>query len=456
MARRTRVLEPALVAKYDTRVPRYTSYPTAPHFHAGIGAEAYLDWLSQVPAEAGLSLYLHIPFCDSLCWFCGCHTKVVRRYHPVELYLEALRREIDVVAEALHGRGIVHHTQWGGGTPTILEADDLEALARYLKDRFRFAPEAEFAVEIDPREMTADRAAALARGGVNRASLGVQDVNPDTQRAINRWQPVEVTQQVVDWLREAGIEALNIDLMYGLPHQTTARVVATVEATLALEPRRIALFGYAHVPWMKRHQRLIDEAQLADASQRLEQLTAAGERLEQAGYVAIGLDHFARPDDTLALALGEGRLHRNFQGYTTDPATTLLGFGASAIGGLAQGYVQNEVDINAYREAARSGVLPVVRGIEISDEDRLRRAIIERLMCDMGVDLEAVCARFGQSAERFAPELARLEAMARDGIVSIEGARVTLPAHARPLLRTVCAVFDQYLEASETRHARAV
>ena len=456
MASQASHLEQALVAKYDGRVPRYTSYPTAPHFHAGVGAEAYLGWLGEVPADAGLSLYLHIPFCDSLCWFCGCHTKVVRRYHPLELYLEALMREIDVVAEALQGRGTVHHCQWGGGTPTMLGAEDLERLARHLKRRFAFSPEAEFAVEIDPREMTPDRAAALARGGVNRASLGVQDVTPETQRAINRWQPVEVTRQVVDWLRQAGITALNIDLMYGLPLQTTARVVATVEATLALEPRRIALFGYAHVPWIKRHQRLIDEAQLPGAEERLEQLTAAGQRLEQAGYVAIGLDHFAQADDTLALALGKGRLHRNFQGYTTDSATTLLGFGASAIGDLPQGYVQNEVDIKAYREAARGGALPVVRGIEVSDEDRLRRAVIERLMCEMRVDLEAVCATFGQRPERFARELARLEAMARDGIVVIEAYRVEVPAHARPLLRTVCAVFDQYLEASETRHARAV
>jgi oxygen-independent coproporphyrinogen-3 oxidase len=449
-------LNHSLIAKYDVRVPRYTSYPTAPHFHDGIRSATYRRWLGELPADASLSLYLHIPFCDSLCWFCGCHMKVVNRYGPITRYLEALTREIGTVAEALSGRGSVGHIQWGGGTPTILEPGDIDGLAGQLQECFDFSPALEFAVEIDPREMTLERVEAMARGGVNRASLGVQDVNADIQRAINRIQPFDVTREVADWLREAGIEALNLDLMYGLPLQTTDRVLTTVKAALSLGPQRIALFGYAHVPWMKRHQRLIDESTLPGPKERLEQLTAATAFLQSEGYVAVGLDHFAREDDALAQAYLKGRLHRNFQGYTVDAAATLLGFGASAIGNLPQGYVQNEVDITAYREAALAGSLPVVRGIAVDKEDRLRRAIIERLMCDMEVDLDAMSREFGESPEQFAAELEALIPMVADGIAAVDGYVVRVPLEARPLLRTVCAVFDQYLVPTETRHAHAV
>ncbi|MDH3769984.1 MAG: oxygen-independent coproporphyrinogen III oxidase, partial [Nitrospirota bacterium] len=380
-----------LLAKYGGPVPRYTSYPTAPHFHPGIDAAAYRRWLGDLPDDAPLSLYLHIPFCHSLCWYCGCHTTVARRHQPVTEYLDLLRREIELVADAARAGHRVSHLHLGGGTPTMLRPDELMRLRETLEEAFDFDADADCAVEIDPRGLERATIDALAAIGINRASIGVQDVTPEVQRAVNRWQPIEVTTQVVGWLRSAGIVAINLDLMYGLPRQTEAHLGATIDAVLDLAPQRIALFGYAHVPWMKRHQRLIDSDTLPGPAERTAQFELATTRLVEAGYVAIGLDHFARADDALVKARQVGGLRRNFQGYTTDAAPALLGFGASAIGSLPQGYVQNAVPLPAYREALRDGRLPAVRGIAIDDEDRIRRAIIERLMCEFRVDLGVIC-----------------------------------------------------------------
>jgi len=443
-------------AAFEQRVPRYTSYPTAPQFHAGIGGEAYGRWLTALPAALPASLYLHIPFCDSLCWFCGCHTKIVRRYEPIADYLGTLLAELDLVAGTIGRRQPVAHIHWGGGTPTILTADDVLRLAERLNERFDLLPDAEFAVEIDPRELPAATVTALGRAGVNRASLGVQDVNPDVQAAVNRIQPIEVTRLAVDRLREAGVTAINVDLMYGLPHQTEAHIQATIDAVLTLEPDRLSLFGYAHLPGFKTHQKMIDTAALPGAEARWRQAAAAAARLQAEGYVWIGLDHFARPDDPLAIALKSGHLRRNFQGYTTDRAEALLGFGASAIGALPQGYVQNAVPFHAYREAIAGGRLAVARGIALDDEDRLRRHVIERLMCDLAVDLAAACRRYGRSAGHFGPELARLADLARDGIVEITATTVRIPEAARPLMRLPAAVFDAYLPTSSAAHAQAV
>jgi oxygen-independent coproporphyrinogen-3 oxidase len=323
-----------LLTKYARQVPRYTSYPTALQFDQDVDGGVYRGWLGAIPPEVPLSLYFHIPFCASMCWFCGCHARVVNAYRPIAGYLEAVMRELDSVADLLEGERHAAHVHWGGGTPTILSADDIETLAGRVKQRFAFSEETDFAVEIYPRTLTADVAGALARAGVNRASLGVQDLNDDVQRAVNRVQPVDMIRRAVDWLRDAGIQAINIDLMYGLPLQTVEGVRRTAETVLDLASDRIALFGYAHVPWMKRHQRLIDEATLPDLGAGHAQYEAVATRLAEAGYVSIGLDYFARPGDDLATAAAEGRLHRNFQGYTADDAPVLLGFGASAIGFL--------------------------------------------------------------------------------------------------------------------------
>lgn len=445
-----------LLAKYSRPVPRYTSYPTAPQFHAGVDAATYRSWLAALPAGEPLSLYVHIPFCDSLCWFCGCSTRIVKRYSPLAAYLAPLKREIDMAAEALGSRRPVMHMHWGGGTPNMIAPSDIEALVGHISERFDFREDMEFAVEIDPRTLTGETVDALAAVGVTRASLGVQDLNAEVQKAVNRIQPFEVTERAVNWLRAAGIEAINIDLMYGLPMQTVAGVEATVDGVLKLAPDRLALFGYAHVPWMKRHQGLIDESTLPDATERMAQCEATTARLEAAGYRAIGLDHFARPEDPLARAAAEGRLRRNFQGYTVDAAPALIGFGATAIGALPQGYVQNAAPVHAWRDAIEGGEFAIVRGLALNDDDRLRRAVIERLMCDLEVDLDAVCHAHGLQSSVLAPEIASLMPMVSDGLVSIDGTRVKVPTTARPLLRAVATAFDHYLASGPGRHSQAV
>jgi len=445
-----------LLEQPDLRVPRYTSYPTAPHFHDGVTAATYGDWLQNLVDDEPLSLYLHIPFCHEMCWYCGCHTKATRRYAPISDYVGALRAEIALVADTIGSRQAVSHVHWGGGTPTILSADDLTAVMTGLRDRFAFTDGAEIAIEIDPRGLTRETVDALAAAGVTRASLGVQDCNTHVQKAINRIQPFEQTAEAVAALRAAGIDRINIDLMYGLPYQTVADVRRTVDAVLPLAPDRLAVFGYAHVPWMKSHQKMIDEAALPNAGERLQQSEAIAQALVTHGYSPIGLDHFARADDPLSVALRTGRLRRNFQGYTTDMADTLLGFGASAIGSLPQGYVQNSPDFGGYARKIRNGQLATVRGVALSDDDRLRRAVIERLMCDMTVDLDAASAGFAPGIADFAGELEVLQDFADDGLVQLDGATVTITEGGQPWLRVICAVFDRYLQQGQARHSAAV
>ena len=445
-----------LLERYDRRVPRYTSYPTAPHFHPGIDATVYERWLAAVEPDAPLSLYFHIPFCREMCWYCGCHTKNVRRYEPVGDYAAAMADEIALIAGLLQARPPVTHLHWGGGTPTILSADDLERLMGRIRDRFNVMPGAEIAVEIDPRTMTWDRARALARAGVNRASLGVQDFNEHVQKAINRIQPFEMTAQVVQWLRDAGIDAISFDLIYGLPGQGLDDVRRTVDLAANLRPDRMAVFGYAHVPWMKTHQKMIPDDSLPDPWLRFEQAEGAAARLAERGYRRIGLDHFALEADPMTRALDQGRLRRNFQGYTTDEARRLIGFGASSIGALPQGYVQNAPPLRAWAEAIRNGRPPVTKGFALSDEDRLRRNVIERLMCDLSVDLSAEAARYGKVANHFADEIGMLEPMIADGIAIVNGGQITIPEAGRPLIRTVCALFDTYLDGGAGRHSQAV
>jgi oxygen-independent coproporphyrinogen-3 oxidase len=445
-----------LLSRYDQRVPRYTSYPTAPQFHAGVQEAAYRRWLAELDAAEPLSVYVHVPFCDSLCWFCGCHTKIVRRHAPVAAYLDVLLREIELVAGALPGRLPVCHLHLGGGTPTMLASADMERLFGTLRRFFAFQDDADIAVEIDPRAVPHGTLATLGRIGVNRASLGVQDLNPRVQKAVNRVQSLAETREVTNALRRAGIKSLNIDLMYGLPHQTVAGIRSTIDAVLGLAPDRLCLFGYAHVPWMKRHQKLIDEAALPGTEERFAQYRTAAERLQAAGYVWIGLDHFARPDDPLAVALSTRRLHRNFQGYTTDGAHARLGFGPSAIGALPQGFVQNAVAMSAYWAAVDGGHLPVQRGLVLSDDDRLQGAVIEQLMCYLEVDLAAISRRFGRAPDAFGDALDGLADPIADRLVTVRDGVLRVTPRGRPFVRTVCAQFDTYLAPDAQRHARAV
>ncbi|HEY1720240.1 MAG TPA: oxygen-independent coproporphyrinogen III oxidase [Magnetospirillaceae bacterium] len=445
-----------LAAKYDLRVPRYTSYPTAPHFGPSVGAAAYGKWLGELPTDMPLSLYLHIAYCAEMCWFCACNLKITKKYEPVTDYMDCLWREIELVAERLPTTMTARHVHFGGGTPTILTPEDFTATVDRLRKSFAFARDAEIAVELDPRTTDREYVRAMVACGVTRASMGVQDFNAKVQEAINRIQPYDITARVFDWLREDGVTEINMDLIYGLPYQTVDTVVETIDQAIGLAPRRIALFGYAHVPWMKKHQTLIPEAALPDMTQRWQQYDAAAARLAESGYVAVGLDHFARKDDEIAKALTEGRLHRNFQGYTTDAAPALIGLGASGIGSLPQGYIVNDGDIRAYKQIIRQNSLATARGIALSDDDRLRRTVIERLMCDLRIDLDAMGETMGFDPAQFDGDIAALADMEADGLLTRAGRKIAMTDEGRPLVRAACARFDRYLKAGETRHSKAV
>lgn len=441
----------------NDRVPRYTSYPTAPHFGPQVDARTYARWLAAVPADAPVSLYVHIPWCRQLCWYCGCHTYITVRESRAVAYLDPLCAEIDLVAERLPGRLAVGHLHFGGGTPQIVGGSGLARVREKLAEHFTFAPDAEIAIELDPRGVDDALAAALAAMGVTRASLGVQTLDPDVQRAINREQPAQMVAAAASALRRAGIGRLSVDLLYGLPHQTEASARDSAQRVLDLvAPARVAVFGYAHLPQLKRHQRLIPAAGLPAATERVAQFEAIADVFTAAGYVPVGLDHFARPDDPMAVALAERRLRRNFQGYTTDTAEVLLGFGASAIGSLPQGYVQNLVDLRAWREAVERGSLPVARGRMLTVEDRALREVIEAIMCYGDVDLEAVARHHGLPLARLSPDPDRISRAMALGLVRRSGSRLTVPAEYRPLLRVVASAFDRHLAPGTARHAVAV
>jgi oxygen-independent coproporphyrinogen-3 oxidase len=424
------------------RVPRYTSYPTAPQFSPAIDATEYRHWLRSLPGDSPVSIYLHVPFCREMCWYCGCHTSVTRRQAPVSRYTSTLIREIDLVAADLRSRLKIGHLHWGGGSPTLLTADDVAKLHRALSANFTLDPLAENAVEIDPRTLTQPLVQAFARAGVNRASLGVQSFDPFVQAAINRVQSFSTTATAVEMLRSSGIPGINFDLVYGLPHQTVRSCVETVEQALKLQPDRLSVFGYAHVPSFKPHQRKIDEAALPGPAERQAQSQAIAAALTDAGYRQIGLDHFALPGDSLAIASERGALHRNFQGYTTDRCPNLLAFGASAIGRFPSGFVQNSTRIPEYERRIGEGRLATVRGCRISEDDSRRAEIIEQLMCNYRAHLGAIDA-----------PVDKLEA---DGLIRRSGNWIEVTDEGRPLVRAVAAAFDSYLADSGATHVAAV
>lgn len=437
-------------------VPRYTSYPTAPHFTPAMDADVYGTWLDTLASDAKLSLYLHVPFCSEICHYCGCHTKAVRRREPVDAYAETLMEEIALIADRLAARKVVH-IHWGGGTPSMLGPQRLRDIADRIRELFDVDATCEHAIELDPRHVDRSLICALSDMGVTRASLGVQDLSAHVQKAIGRVQPVGLVAEAVRLLREGGIGAINLDLMYGLPRQTDRDIRRTILLSHSLQPSRIALFGYAHVPWFKTHQRLIKDDELPDAMARLQHARSAQDALCSLGYVAIGLDHFARPDDPMALAAACGGLRRNFQGYTTDPADALIGFGTSSIGQLPLGFVQNAPDIAGYARAIRSGRLATARGFQLSAEDRVRGRIIERLMCDFQVDVDAVAAQYsGAQLLNVDAAFASLAPLAAEGFVAIDGHHVVITERGRPFVRLAAAAFDAYLPRGGARHSSAV
>lgn len=431
-------MKPDLVERLaEMPVPRYTSYPTAADFSEAVGPKEQAAWLGQLDPAEPVSVYLHVPYCRQLCHYCGCHAKAVRRAEPVEDYRTTLEAEIALVAAHLPARLKIGRIAWGGGTPSILGEAGLSSVLGMLKKHFDLEDDYEHSIELDPRMLGRDLCQALGRLGINRASLGVQDLYTVVQQAIGREQPEEKVAAAVRDLRDAGISRINFDLIYGLPNQTQESLLTTCRSVLELNPDRIAFYGYAHLPSRRANQRLIDSASLPGPVERLQQASAIASFFIREGYQAIGIDHFATPSDRLAAAAREGRLHRNFQGYTDDDRPTLLGFGCSSISRLPGGYTQSESGIEAYKRHIAEGSLPTRRGHAFVEDDHERATIIERLMCDFSVDL-------GQNAAGYADELALLRPFALSGLLTVRANRISMTAKGRPYVRTVSAIFDRF------------
>ncbi len=446
----------ALLEKYSKAGPRYTSYPTAPYFAETFGEKEWREEILQTQDSGrDLSLYVHIPFCDTLCYYCGCNMVATRNYARATDYLGYLEREIDLVAGLISPRRAVRQFHWGGGTPTYLRPDDIRRLFAHIKGRFPIAADAEVGCEVDPRELTRDHVKALADAGFNRLSLGVQDLDDKVQQAVNRIQPESLVRQVYGWMREDGFPSINMDLMVGLPHQTVAGFSATLDKIIDMAPDRLAVFNYAHVPWLKKHQKLIHETDLPDFSTRVALQLMILERLIGAGYVYIGMDHFARPNDELVKAQRNKTLYRNFQGYTTHKDCDIYAFGVTAISQTEEVYVQNQKDLADYRARVSEGRLATERGLRITRDDRLRREAIAHIMCDLELDKKVFAQKWEIEFDAyFAEALPELAEMAKDGLVELEADRIRVTEIGRIFLRNIAMSFDAYLKQASSEKPR--
>jgi oxygen-independent coproporphyrinogen-3 oxidase len=440
----------ALLQKYDRPGPRYTSYPTAPQFTEAFGPA---DLGQEIVASnsngklTDLSLYFHIPFCDTLCYFCGCHMLITHNRNRIDEYVDYLRREIALVSRMQKTGRRVAQVHWGGGTPTYLSPQQITRLTDAIHHHFELATDAEVSVEIDPRGLTREHLAALRQGGFNRASLGVQDFNPAVQQAVNRVQSYEETRWAVDTLRELGFNSINLDLIYGLPFQTEDSFDRTLDLIIGMNADRLAVFNYAHVPWMKKHQRVIKPETLPQPEEKLRILKRTIEKLGAAGYVYIGMDHFAKPDDELAVAQKAKTLYRNFQGYSTRAGCDLYAFGISGISQLQNVYAQNLKDIPPYYQRLNNRQLPTSRGYKLTADDHLRRHVISRLMCDMMLDKREVEKKFAVAFDDyFAGALAQLEEFRRDDLLRLEADTIEITPAGRLFIRNIAMAFDAYLD----------
>src|SRR5215471_6057285 len=449
------VVDAALIRKYGGNGPRYTSYPTADRFVEAFNAEAYGHWLENRNVGGvvrPLALYVHLPFCDTICYYCACNKIITRDHGRSAKYLKHLGREIAMVAARLRGDRAVSQMHWGGGSPTFLSESELAELIGMIRAEFRLDPLGEYAIEVDPRKVGAEKIALLARLGFNRLSLGVQDVDPEVQKAVHRIQSVDETRQVVAAARRNGFKSVNMDLIYGLPKQTPQSLSRTLEAVVALDPDRIALYSYAHLPTVFKPQRRIADADLPAPEAKLEILVRSIERLRGAGYVYIGMDHFAKPGDELAVAQRQGRLTRNFQGYSSTGDSDIIGLGVSAIGKLGPVYAQNVKTLDEYYGLLERGELPVMRGIELSPDDLARRAVIQALACHFEVSKESISiAHLIKFDSYFAAELRELAEMEKESLVALDEEWITVTPRGRLLVRAVCSVFDRYLRSDRDR-----
>lgn len=440
-----------LIRRYDRSGPRYTSYPTAVQFHEGFGEQHYRRWAERTnedPIPRPLSLYVHIPFCATVCFYCACNKIVTKDRSRAIPYLEHVYREIDAQGALFDHDRLVDQMHWGGGTPTFLNHEQMAELMRVTAAHFKLRDDdhGEYSIEIDPREADAETIQVLRELGFNRISLGVQDFEPTVQKAVNRIQSEEQTLAVIQAARRCGFRSLNIDLIYGLPFQTAATFARTLERIIAADPDRLSIFNYAHLPERFKPQRRINAEDLPTASEKLAILQLTIDRLTNAGYVYIGMDHFAKPGDELAVAQRERKLHRNFQGYSTHADCDLVAVGITSIGNVGESYSQNVRTLNEYYRRIDGGHLPVFRGIELNADDILRREIIGELICHFSVDMDAITDRFHiHFGTYFEPELKALESMARDGLVAVDSHRIQVLPKGRLLIRNICMAFDRYL-----------
>lgn len=439
---------------FDARVPRYTSYPTAPHFSASVTSGLFASWIEAIPEGSSISLYMHVPFCRRLCWFCACRTQGTSSDDPVIAYAQTLLDEISLLRRHLPRGVTLSRLHWGGGTPTMLPPDQMKILADAVFSVVPLGPGAEFSVEIDPNEIDAPRLDALVGAGMNRVSIGVQDFDPEIQKTIGRDQSYDLTRQVADMVRDRGVTSLNADILYGLPHQTKERIAASVQKLLSLSPDRVALYGYAHVPWMSRRQQLIPSDSMPTPEERLRLFETASRLFEWDGYRAIGIDHFARPEDGLATAQAAGRLRRNFQGYTDDTAPVLVGLGASSISRFPQGFAQNAPSTSAYTKAVRAGTFSTHKGHVFNGEDRLRARIIEALMCDFHLSRDEILRDHDVTPARL-DDMLTAAANAFPGMVRIDTNGLSIPPHGRPLTRMIARAFDAY-DQTKAQHSAAI
>ncbi|HEY6239462.1 MAG TPA: oxygen-independent coproporphyrinogen III oxidase [Burkholderiales bacterium] len=449
------VINAELIRKYGGNGPRYTSYPTADRFVEAFNAAAYGHWLSNRNVGGifrPLALYVHLPFCDSICYYCGCNKIVTKDHGRSAKYLRHLGREIRLVAGNLGDDRAVSQMHWGGGTPTFLSDTELAELMGMIRSDFRLDPDGEYAIEVDPRKVGAGKVAVLGQLGFNRISLGVQDFDPEVQKAVHRIQTVDETRQVIASARENGFKSVNVDLIYGLPKQSVDGFARTLDTVIACDPDRIALYSYAHLPNVFKPQRRIAEADLPRPESKLAILTRSIERLRAAGYVYIGMDHFAKPGDELAVAQRQGRLTRNFQGYSAAGDCDIVGLGVSAISSVGPVYAQNVKTLDEYYSILEGGRLPVMRGIELSADDIARRAAIQALACHFEVSKEAISiAHLIDFDSYFAVELAELKEMEKESLVTVTDEWITVTPQGRLLVRAICAVFDRHLRADRAR-----
>ncbi len=448
-------LSPELLNKYDRPGPRYTSYPTAPHFSSDFDEAAYRERLREAArrSDEPLSMYVHLPFCEARCTFCGCSVVISPRRGPEETYLDAVEQELEILSSALGARSDLNQLHWGGGTPTYLSPTQCERLFAAITSRFGLTAGAEVALEIDPCVTSMEHLSTLRRLGFNRVSMGLQDVNPAVQAAVQRIQPLELTRQHVEEARRLGFSSVNIDLIYGLPLQTEAGFRASVRTVIEeLAPDRVACFSYAHVPWIKPHQKALETASMPAGWEKFRLFLAAAEEFTAAGYRFVGFDHFARPDDELARASAEDRVHRNFMGYTVMPASDQVGVGVTSIGDVAGAYVANDKKLRSFERTVGAGSLPVERGLLRTLEDELRRAVINRIICTLSLDFGWVESNFEvDPREHFADALADLEEMAADGLIELDASGLRVTSTGRFFLRNLCMPFDSYLAAPGER-----